>query len=307
MSEISPSSSLQGDSAHHQTAFAQLGKRFASLLKGRRSDEDGFRAARAYAAIAVERYAECSHEGIHGFSKRIWTVVRGPESSVGRLRRNDPDVAEEADQTSLRHWILVLHNLSAKHRKAGLPGPNVIGGGRMKRSRRPDEIEVKGVYYSPLRWRQLAEDSSAACMVLSKMARCASIPANDDPSQAKRAELDRAEPSVSLSLEPSLLMSVLFDDLKKRKAVMTDRTVRRWFQRWREKSGAAAHPQGRIPLTHIAALASWLEAGQSTCKDTVPILRQIVESRISGQVADRLRTGRSGPDIASVYEPARLK
>lgn len=287
MSDQSTSTGRQADQSRHQAGFVRLSRRFASLLRGRRSDDEGFRAARAYAAIAVERYAECAHEGLDGFSKRIWAVVRGPDTSLGRLRRTDPDIAEEQDQASLRPWILVLRKLAVEHRMEGLPGLNVIGGGRTGGRRRRDEFGIKGVYYSPLRWRQLAEDSAAACMVLSDMARCELAPVNTEVPRASGTERDRAASTVRLPLEPSLPMSRLVFELKQRKAVITDRTVRRWFQRWRQKTGMAAHPEGQIPLAHVAALASWLETSQSTCKETVPLLREIVASRMGGQVADR--------------------
>lgn len=279
-------------------AFPALRRRLLRLAKQKVGVEEGFRATRGVVALAVERYADCARAGQTGFNKRVGVVVRGCSSKHGSplhaLRRTDPDIAEEEDEACLRVWIGVLQRLSAKHRESGLPGPNIVGGGRLGGRARPDEMEVNGLFYSPKRWRQLAEDSAIACAVLHTLEQ-----------SANGAEADTAQPTASrttgthraavgagssgqcLPMTPSVTMKTVLAELRARHHTIAERSIRRWLQRWRADSHEPTPPRGTIPVFHLAAMAKWLSTGRSYEKRLAQPLFEISQAKSNGQVSDK--------------------
>jgi hypothetical protein len=279
--------------------FPALRRRLLRLAKQRVGVEAGFRATRGVVALAVERYADCARAGQAGFNKRVGVVVRGCSSKHGSplhaLRRTDPDIAEEEDEACLRVWIGVLRRLSANHRESGLPGPNIIGGGRPGGRARADEIEVNGLFYSPKRWRQLAEDSAIACAVLHTIEKAAkgaeaetARPTASRASGTQRAVATGSESSGQyLPMTPSVTMKTVLAELRARHHEISERSIRRWLKKWRAQSREPNPPRGTIPVWHLAEMAMWLNTGQSYEKRLAKPLVEIATAKSNGQLPDK--------------------
>jgi hypothetical protein len=280
--------------------------------------EEGFRTTRAVVALAVERYADCARAGYAGFNKRVGVVVRGCSSKKGSplhtLRRTDPDIAEEEDEACLRVWIGVLQRLAGKYRESGLPGPNTVGGGRLGRRAQTDEIEVRGLFYSPKRWRQLAEDSAIACGVLGELEHAAASAQSGtgDPVSSNQDRDDRAEPSKTNAprdepnetrypVTPVVQWADLLGELEKaaNQRIVTAHTIRTWLRKWRESVGIGRPPKKGVPLSHLRGMAEWLENYRIQSSWLVKPLFQVVQSRIGRESdepsANRTLERTSGP------------
>lgn len=307
-----PRQNLTSKPSAPDAEFRDLRRRLLRLAKQRVGNEEGFRATRGVVALAVERYADCARAGQAGFNKRVGVVVRGCSSKYGSplhmLRRTDPNIAEEEDEACLRVWIGVLQRLSGKHRESGLPGPNIIGGGRLGGRARQDEIEVNGLFYSPKRWRQLAEDSAVACGVLAELERAAtSVHSRTGDPVLSNQEIDggieptktsapRDEPNESrFPVTPVVHWSDLLRELKaanNNQRIVTAHTIRTWLRLWRESAGAERPQKKGIPVSHLRGMAEWLASQRSPSLWIVKPLLQVVQSRI-GRESDALLANRT--------------
>lgn len=222
-----------------------------------------------------------------------------------KLRRTDPDIAEEEDEACLRVWIGVLRRLSGKYRESGLPGPNVVGGGRLGGRARTNEIEVSGVFYSPKRWRQMAEDSAIACGVLAAIEHAAASAHTESLPNTQRRD-NRAVPTKASTrgdalietrypLTPVIQWPEFLRELKAangNQRIVSAHTIRTWLRMWRETAGVTRPPKKGIPLSHLRAMAEWLVKYPCHSQWLVNPLLQVVQSRI-GRETDEPRANRT--------------
>ncbi|MFO0836014.1 MAG: hypothetical protein U0638_13670 [Phycisphaerales bacterium] len=294
--------------------FVSFKDRLNRLLESNCRGTDGLRATRAIVALAVGRYADCARAGIPGFNKRIAMVVGGsptrPNDPAYRLRLIDSDHAEQSDRESLRSWIYVLRALAPHHRSAGLPGRNIVGGGRLGASKRRGEIAVHGTFYSWSRWLQVAEDSVIACGVLHELEHRARHgsgvePRSDEPpsvvaSSKRISPASIAEEGLILPSMPSLSMKTLLSELSRRRCRTTERTIRRWLQEWRSEKVVRRPKRGAMPISHLQEMAAWLEASNCQQRELAGPLREIATEEASGHLSDK----RTRPDNQTIITTA---